>query len=239
MGNRRLKSEKLIKLFFERKVALSGVLATTKEVKLLDHIPIALPADTSISLVNNNKIKLWSSKENKSSGFPEFETNIPREFKLEIYKEHKSNLNILELNSINEGFAAIFIHLDTKYNDSDGILKKRGLQFLTSLNQKLTSSSNGVSISLKLVGTGYRGYIENNNICLRLGYSHEHKVLLPKDIRAEFETPDKIVLFGFDKLILNQFAASIKQIRPINVYSGSGVYYENENVRRKVGKKKN
>jgi large subunit ribosomal protein L6 len=64
---------------------------------------------------------------------------------------------------------------------------------------------------------------------------------------VEFKAPDgisfevepkirQIKVRGFDKELVGQVAADIREIRPPEPYKGKGVRYHGEKVRRKAGK---
>jgi ribosomal protein L6P/L9E len=46
----------------------------------------------------------------------------------------------------------------------------------------------------------------------------------------------KIIVSGYDKSEIGQFAATIKKWRPPEPYKGKGIRYQDEIVRRKEGK---
>ncbi len=46
----------------------------------------------------------------------------------------------------------------------------------------------------------------------------------------------KVSVSGIDKALVGQVAAEIRKLRPPEPYKGKGIRYDNENVRRKVGK---
>jgi large subunit ribosomal protein L6 len=54
----------------------------------------------------------------------------------------------------------------------------------------------------------------------------------------EFEVPNAttIVVRGIDKQRVGQMAAEIRKIRPPEPYKGKGIRYQDEQIRRKVGK---
>ena len=56
-----------------------------------------------------------------------------------------------------------------------------------------------------------------------------------KNIVNMFE--DELANFGIDKEMVGQMAAEIRSARKPEPYSGKGVMYKGERVRRKVGKK--
>lgn len=98
--------------------------------------------------------------------------------------------------------------------------------------------SKGFTVRLELLGVGYRAAADKNYITLALGYSHEIKYAIPAGIEVKCEKPTSIAITGFDKKLVGQVAAEIRELRKPEPYKGKGVRYENEYVRRKEGKKK-
>jgi large subunit ribosomal protein L6 len=96
--------------------------------------------------------------------------------------------------------------------------------------------TNGYSKSLELVGVGYRATKSGNTVTLSLGFSHP--VELPKVEGIEVEVPaaTKLVIKGIDKELVGAYAAKVRSIREPEPYKGKGIKYENEVIRRKVGK---
>ena len=58
----------------------------------------------------------------------------------------------------------------------------------------------------------------------------------PEGVTVEVPAPNKIIVTGFDKQRVGQFAAEIRKTRPPEPYKGKGIKYANEIVRRKEGK---
>lgn len=85
-------------------------------------------------------------------------------------------------------------------------------------------------------GVGYKFYLENEYIILNMGYSHSIKIFIPKNIDVKLDSATKINIFGIDKQQVGLFASKIRSIRPPEPYKGKGIRYENEIIRRKVGK---
>ncbi|MBX6352448.1 MAG: 50S ribosomal protein L6 [Thermoflavifilum sp.] len=96
--------------------------------------------------------------------------------------------------------------------------------------------TNGFSKSLELVGVGYRATKSGDTVTLSLGFSHP--VVLPKEQGIEIEVPaaNKLVIRGIDKEQVGRYAAMVRSIRKPEPYKGKGIKYENEVIRRKVGK---
>lgn len=96
--------------------------------------------------------------------------------------------------------------------------------------------SNGYTKGLDLVGVGYRANKSADAITLSLGFSHP--VVLPKvdGIEVDVPTQTKLLVRGIDKELVGTYAAKVRELRPPEPYKGKGIRYENEVVRRKVGK---
>ena len=93
----------------------------------------------------------------------------------------------------------------------------------------------GFSKTLEVIGVGYKVAVKGNTVELALGFSHPVLVDLPKGIDAKVEG-QKLTLSGIDKELVGEIAARIRRLRKPEPYKGKGIRYENEYVRRKVGK---
>ena len=98
--------------------------------------------------------------------------------------------------------------------------------------------SAGFSKTLEINGTGFRAAVQGRNLVMKLGFSHDVVYPLPEGITATTPRPTAITLTGTDKRLVGQCAAEIRAFRPPEPYKGKGVKYENEQIRRKEGKKK-
>lgn len=85
-------------------------------------------------------------------------------------------------------------------------------------------------------GVGYKFQLDNNYIILSMGYSHIVKLIIPNSINVKLESPIKITISGISKQEVGLFASRVRSIRPPEPYKGKGIRYENEIIRRKVGK---
>jgi large subunit ribosomal protein L6 len=93
----------------------------------------------------------------------------------------------------------------------------------------------GFSKSLEVIGVGYRAAVKGNLVELIVGFSHPVLVDLPKGVSAAVEG-QKVTLTGIDKELVGETAARIRRVRAPEPYKGKGIKYENETIRRKVGK---
>lgn len=96
----------------------------------------------------------------------------------------------------------------------------------------------GFSITLELVGVGYRVQPKGSDVTLSLGFSHPIDYILPAEISAEFPNNTTIIIRGIDKQRVGQVASEIRAFRPPEPYKGKGVKYAGEVINRKETKKK-
>lgn len=94
----------------------------------------------------------------------------------------------------------------------------------------------GFKKTLVIEGTGYRAAKAGKKLTLNLGYSHPIEVEDPEGIQVEVPDAHTIIITGIDKQKVGNFAANIRDFRKPEPYKGKGVRYENEYIRRKVGK---
>lgn len=106
----------------------------------------------------------------------------------------------------------------------------------TLLANMVEGVSSGFTRNLELVGVGYRATKQGNNLVLNVGYSQPVNIVPREGIEIEVPAPTKITVKGIDKEVVGDTAAVIRQVRPPEPYKGKGIKYENEYVRRKVGK---
>ena len=89
---------------------------------------------------------------------------------------------------------------------------------------------------LEIQGVGYRAEMQGNQLMLSLGYSHPVPFLLPEGVTGQVDKLTRISLKGIDKDLLGLTAARIRRFRPPEPYKGKGIKYQEEKIRRKVGK---
>ncbi|MFS8629326.1 MAG: 50S ribosomal protein L6 [Limnochordales bacterium] len=94
----------------------------------------------------------------------------------------------------------------------------------------------GYEKSLEIRGVGYRAQMVGNKLQLVVGFSHPVEITPPPGIQVEVPKPTQIIVRGIDKELVGEFAAQIRRVRPAEPYSGKGIRYEGERVRRKAGK---
>lgn len=104
------------------------------------------------------------------------------------------------------------------------------------LANMITGVNIGFQRTLEIVGVGYKAAKKGDRLELQVGYSHP--VVVPKRLGVEIEVPSptRVVVMGVDKELVGEVAACIRAIRKPEPYKGKGIKYEDEYIRRKVGK---
>jgi len=106
------------------------------------------------------------------------------------------------------------------------------------VNNMVVGVTRGFEKKLSLVGVGYKAAAQGAKLNLQVGYSHPVNLDVPKGLEVKTPTPTEIVVTGFDKQKLGQFAAEIRAIRPPEPYKGKGIRYADEKITIKETKKK-
>lgn len=119
------------------------------------------------------------------------------------------------------------------------------------INNMVKGVSEGFSKRLLIYGTGYNCKLQGRTLYLNLGYSGRSQgrisqfelsvpdgleVVVERDAARGDNEPASLVIRGFEKQKVGQFAAEVRALRKTEPYKGKGVRYEGEHVRRKQGK---
>lgn len=168
--------------------------------------------------------------------------NIPKEIDIQLNKyciEIKGPLgkikkkisNTINLNYDCEKKIIYFNSKDLKINNFN----------LSILNKLIWGVWKGYKIKLQLVGVGYKAFLENNILSLKIGFSHQIQYNIPLDIKISIlsQKGNFIVVSGNNLQKVNQTAFEIKKLKLPDAYKGKGIRYFKENIKLKEGKKTN
>ena len=96
--------------------------------------------------------------------------------------------------------------------------------------------TDGFSKSLTINGIGYRLSNRVGVFFFNLGYSTQFEYVIPEGISIKLDGNTKIAVEGIDKCRVGQVAAEIRSLKVPEPYKGKGIKYDNEIIKRKVGK---
>lgn len=117
-------------------------------------------------------------------------------------------------------------NLKSQYNVYYTILKNK-IQGLLQPFQKI----------LNLNGIGFKCNILENILTFYLGFTHLIHFKIPDAISCTLESPIKLILQSIDKDQLGLFSNLIKLTKYPEPYKSKGIFYENETIKRKIGKR--
>lgn len=95
----------------------------------------------------------------------------------------------------------------------------------------------GYEKALEIIGVGYRFNVQGNKLTINAGYSHPVNMEVPAGLTVEANGNTEITIKGIDKVLVGEFAANVRKVRPPEPYKGKGIRYKDEHIRRKEGKK--
>jgi large subunit ribosomal protein L6 len=173
----------------------------------IGRMPIAIPAGVTVTIAENNHVTVKGPKGT-------LERTLPSEMTI---KEEAGHIIVERPN-------------DLKRNKSLHGLTR------TLIHNMVTGVTNGYEKTLEINGVGYRAAKSGKVLTLSLGYSHPVEMTDPEGITTVVEGQNIIKVQGIDKEKVGQFAAEIRGKRGPEPYKGKGIKYQEEHIRRKVGK---
>jgi len=129
--------------------------------------------------------------------------------------------------------------LVTRSSDSKEQRTKHGL-YRSLMNNMVKGVSEGWTKELELVGVGYRASNQGQKLDLALGFSHNIVLDIAPEVKLETVSEKGknpiVKLTSFDKQLVGQVAAKIRDFRRPEPYKGKGIKFVGEVLRRKAGK---
>lgn len=91
--------------------------------------------------------------------------------------------------------------------------------------------------NIKNLDKNINKFFINQCLILDLGFSHIVSFKIPSEILLFILKPDTISIYGLDKALISQFASEIKSIKYPESFTGKGIFYSDEILQIKSGKK--
>ena len=172
----------------------------------IGRMPIAIPTGVTVTIAENNKVTVKGPKGTLERVLP------------------------VEMNIKLEGNEVIV----TRPNELKKMKSLHGLT-RTLINNMVVGVTEGYQKVLEVNGVGYRVQKSGKKLTLHLGFSHPVEMEDPEGIESTVDG-NKITIKGIDKEKVGQYAANIRIKRAPEPYKGKGIKYDDEVIRRKVGK---
>lgn len=173
----------------------------------IGRLPIDVPSGVEIKIEDNNKVTVKGPK-----------GTLVKELPVEMDIKVENNQVVV-----------------TRPNDLKKMKSLHGLT-RTLINNMVIGVTEGYKKVLEINGVGYRGQKQGKKLTLSLGYSHPVEMEDPEGIEVTMEGQNLIIVSGIDKEKVGQYAAEIREKRKPEPYKGKGIKYQDEVIRRKVGK---
>ena len=169
-------------------------------------LPVAIPAGVTVNVANGTISVKGPKGELKQSFHDEIEIKV-------------------------EGTEVL---LTTK-NDAKQTNAYHGL-YRSLISNMVKGVTDGFTKTLVITGVGYRAEVKGKELVMNLGYSSDYIAIIPDGLTV-VATPDgKLTVTGIDKQLVGEFSSQIRKLRKPEPYKGKGIRYDNEVIRRKVGK---
>ena len=173
----------------------------------IGRLPIDIPTGVEVKIEDNNKVTVKGPK-----------GTLTRELPVEMDIKMDNNQVVV-----------------TRPNDLKKMKSLHGLT-RTLINNMVVGVTEGYKKVLEINGVGYRAQKQGKKLTLSLGYSHPVEMEDPEGIEVTMEGQNLIIVSGIDKEKVGQYAAEIREKRKPEPYKGKGIKYQDEVIRRKVGK---
>ena len=173
----------------------------------IGRMPVAIPAGVTVEVAEGNVVTVKGSKGT-------LVRTLPAEMEIKVEDGHV---------------------VVSRPNDLKKMKSLHGLT-RTLIHNMVIGVSEGYTKTLEVNGVGYRAAKAGKKLTLTLGYSHPVEMDDPEGIETKVDG-NKIIVSGISKEKVGQYAAEIREKRKPEPYKGKGIKYDDEVIRRKVGKK--
>lgn len=210
------------------------------------------------SIKSNSIILPINSLSFNSTGFSEFKKLVflgNNSFSSTLQFVHLSFMSKLSIipfsNSLIDTSTSVFSYFSTSCLFSLAALKNKNFKVQKRL---LVSAFNNLHkffyvlskiylhswvVNLFFIGVGYKVFIFNNFLYLRLGFSKMLKLEIPKNILILTRKRNHLRIFSSNLACLTDFTKVLMSLRSFDKYKGKGVYKHSDfsSIKLKTGKK--
>lgn len=172
----------------------------------IGRMPVAIPANVTVTVADGNVVTVKGPKGT-------LVRTLPAEMQITVEDGHV---------------------IVKRPNDLNRMKALHGLT-RTLIHNMVEGTEKGYQKTLEVNGVGYRAAKSGKKLTLNLGYSHPVEMTDPEGIETKVDG-NKIIVSGISKEKVGQYAAEIRSKRAPEPYKGKGIKYDDEIIRRKVGK---
>lgn len=173
----------------------------------------------------------------------QLKSNLPVEYKASFYFFKKTKLlNLIKPQELHYITVPDFINLQKDksillLNSLNDNYSQEGSLFFKSFNNWLKNIKKPVKKKLYLKGLGLKSRIINNQLELKLGFSHLILISLNNLKFNVKTTKNSIIIRGSNLVQVGTFLNKIRNFKYPNIYKGKGIWYKGEVIKLKPIKK--
>lgn len=139
-------------------------------------------------------------------------------------------------------YKQLSLKIDDNFIYVEPLISKISPHRIKQLCQQIKDDCLGVTrpyhIQLECHGLGYYWALKENTLYAQIGRSHEVQCEIPDKIRCVITSSTELSLISADKLSLGQFAHTICNLHPKDIYKGKGITQKGQRLDLKEKKRK-
>ncbi len=169
----------------------------------IGRLPISIPANVKVEVDDNNKVTVTGPL-----------GTLSREINPRIDIKQEGSEIIVGVKSTDPKLKAIY-----------GLSRQL-------INNMVVGVSQGYTKKLNINGVGYKVTQNGENLTMNIGFSHPVELKAVPGIKLSCDKT-QIIVTGIDKEKVGQFAANVRDIKPVEPYHAYGISYDDEVIVRK------
>ena len=137
--------------------------------------------------------------------------------------EHRPELQV----SFDESAKSISVSVDETKIADDRQLRAYWGTTRALINNMVEGVTKGYEKKLEIIGVGWSGTLQGQNLSLKVGFANRIEVPIPTGLKVTVEK-QLVTITGPDKQQVGHFAATVRAKRKPEPYNGKGIKYSNE-----------
>ncbi len=104
------------------------------------------------------------------------------------------------------------------------------------IENMIVGVSQGYKKEIEIKGVGFKAAVKGDKLEVLAGYSHPVILDIIVGVKVEVVKNTEVIITGVSNQAVGQMAAQIRDVRRPSPYTGKGIMYKGEVIRRKEGK---
>lgn len=104
------------------------------------------------------------------------------------------------------------------------------------IENMIVGVAQGYKKEIEIKGVGFKAAVKGNQLEVLAGYSHPVLLDIVEGVKIDVQKNTEVTVTGISNQAVGQMAAQIRDVRRPSPYTGKGIMYKGEVIRRKEGK---